>query len=118
MILVDTSIWVDHLRAADPRLVQVLNRDEVLIHPLVIGELSLGAMRNRTEIMRLLSKLPLAPVAEHDEVIATINKRRLFGTGIGWVDAHLIASALLARAGLMTRDKALLRVAKATGIAS
>lgn len=116
MILVDTSIWVDHFRNNSPRLVELLGEEQVLIHPFVIGELSLGTIRNRSEIMDLLCKLPSVPVAEHEEVMATVNRHRLFGTGIGWVDAHLIASALLARAKLLTNDKALLQASKITGV--
>ena len=116
MILVDTSVWVDHFRNNNARLVELLADEQVLIHPFIIGELSLGSLRNRSEIIGLLSELPLAPVAEHGEVMAMIHKHKLFGTGIGWVDAHLIASALLAHARLLSNDKALLQAGKVTGV--
>ena len=116
MILVDTSVWVDHLRNSNARLVELLNEEQVLIHPFIIGELSLGTIKNKAEIMSLLSELPLVPVAGHDEVMAAVNVHHLSATGIGWVDAHLIASALLAQAKLLTNDKALLQVSLTIGL--
>ncbi len=116
MILVDTSVWVDHLRRGNARLVELLNEDQVAIHPFVIGELSLGSMKNKAEIRSLLSELPTVPMSEHDEVLAAVKTHRLAGTGIGWVDAHLIASALLGHAKLMTSDKALQRAGKTIGV--
>ena len=118
MILVDTSIWVDHFRDGNVRLSELLNDQQVLIHPFIIGELSLLMIRNRNQIMELLSKLPLAPVAEHDEVMAAVTKHKLSGTGIGWVDAHLIASALLGDAKLLTTDKALQKATHITGVSA
>jgi hypothetical protein len=114
--LVDTSVWVDHFRNDNPRLSQLLNDQQVLVHPFVIGELSLGRLGNRNEIMDLLSKLPLAPVAEHDEVMAVVARYDLPGTGIGWVDAHLIASALLGNAKLLTADKPLHKAIQLIGV--
>ena len=116
MILVDTSVWVDHLRNGNARLAELLNNHQVLVHPFIIGELSLGSLRNRVEVLDLLSRLPAAPVAEHDEVMATVDRHRLAGTGIGWVDAHLAASALLAGAGLLTMDKALQQATRISGV--
>ena len=116
MILVDTSVWVDHFRNGNDRLIELLKEDQVAIHPFVIGELSLGSIRNKAEIMGLLAKLPTVLLAEHDEVLATVNRHKLAGTGIGWVDAHLIASALLGNAKLMTGDKALQQAGKITGV--
>jgi len=116
MILVDTSVWVDHLRKGSTRLAELLNKDQVLIHPFIIAELSLGSLRNRAEVLSLLSRLTAVPVAEHDEVMATVDTHRLAGTGIGWVDAHLIASALLANASLLTNDRTLQQAAKITGV--
>ena len=116
MILVDTSIWVDHFRSGSTRLFDLLNRGEVLVHPFVLGELALGNLRNRARILELLSKLPELPIAEHDEVLALVDNRRLFGGGIGWVDAHLIASALLARVTVLTNDKALQRASRIAGV--
>jgi predicted nucleic acid-binding protein len=116
MILVDTSVWVDHFRNNNARLAGLLADEQVLIHPYIIGELSLGSIKNRSEIIGLLAELPLAPVAEHEEVMDMVHKHKLFGCGIGWVDAHLIASALLAHARLLSNDKALLQAGKVTGV--
>jgi len=114
--LVDTSVWIDHLRQGNDRLSDLLHRDEVLVHPFVVGELALGSMRNRAEIMGLLRSLPHLAVADHDEVLALVGSRRLAGTGIGWVDAHLLASAIIASAGLFTADRPLQRACRALGI--
>ena len=107
MILVDTSVWVDHLRAGNRALVSLLQGEEVLTHPFIIGELACGRMRNRRRILSLLGTLPSARVAGHDEVLALVDGHRLFGRGIGWIDAHLLASALLSHARLMTLDRRL-----------
>ncbi len=116
MILVDTSVWVDHLRNGDARLADLLNNDQVLTHPFVIGELALGTLSNRSQILDLLAKLPFAPMAEHEEVMAVVAKHRLPGTGVGWIDAHLIASALLGNAKVLTNDKALQRASRIIGV--
>jgi predicted nucleic acid-binding protein len=113
VILVDTSVWVDHLRTGNQRLKSLLHEEQVLTHPFVIGELACGAVRNREEVLGLLKALPGAQVAEHDEVLRFIGGRRLYGRGIGWVDAHLLASALLSGAALWTFDRELSRVASA-----
>jgi predicted nucleic acid-binding protein len=116
MILVDTSVWVDHFRDGNPQLTELLNNQEVLIHPFVLGELSLGLLKNRNQILELLSKLPQAPTAEHEEVMAAVARHKLFGVGIGWVDAHLVASSLIASAGLLTMDKSLQKAAQVSGV--
>jgi predicted nucleic acid-binding protein len=118
MTLVDTSVWVDHFRGEDKTVKRLLLDSEVLVHPFVFGELSLGKMRNRPEIMSLLANLPQAQVAQHGEVLHLVEARGLAGTGVGWIDAHLAASALLAGARLLTRDKALARAAKRLGLVS
>jgi len=118
MILVDTSVWVDHLRSRNPALVSLLEGDQVLTHPFVIGELACGRIRNRAEILRLLTTLPAATIARHDDVMAFVDGHRLSGRGIGWIDAHLLASALLSHAGLLTLDQRLARVARAVGVAT
>ncbi|MGO9411444.1 MAG: type II toxin-antitoxin system VapC family toxin [Spirochaetia bacterium] len=105
MTLVDTSVWVDHFRKGNSTLSQLLNESQVLTHPFVIGELACGNLKNRTEILKLLKELPPAVVAENNEVMQFIEKNRLYGVGIGWIDAHLIASALLSEATVMTLDK-------------
>lgn len=112
MILVDTSVWADHLRDADHGLISLLNEGSVLIHPFVIEELACGNLPQRKETLDLLHALPMAPVADHAEVLELIAAERLHGTGLGSVDVHLIASARLARAKLWSKDKALSREAK------
>ena len=112
MILVDTSVWIDHLRAGVPRLVGALEAGSVCIHPFVIGELACGNMRNRRTVLELLSELPTVPVATDAEVLGFIERRSLMGRGIGYFDAHLLASATLSvTARLWTRDKRLAAVA-------
>jgi predicted nucleic acid-binding protein len=117
MILVDTSVWVDHLRFGNRTLVSLLETDQVLAHPFVIGELACGRIRNRGEILRFLATLPAASVASHDDVLTFVEGRHLHGRGIGWVDAHLLASAVLSHAGLLTLDQPLARAAGAVGVA-
>ncbi|NDC36637.1 MAG: type II toxin-antitoxin system VapC family toxin [Proteobacteria bacterium] len=116
MILVDTSIWIDHLRHGNKGLAALLGNVEVLAHPFVIGELACGNLKNRREIISLLNELPRAAVTEHAEVLELIESRRLMGNGIGYVDAHLIASALLSGSPLWTGDKRLRSVSAAMGI--
>lgn len=111
MILVDTSVWVDHFRRAEPGLVELLREGLVLKHPLVIEELACGQLSKRAEILGLLEALPEASLASHEEVLNLISAEMLFGTGIGAVDAQLLASTRLTRARLWTRDKNLLRAA-------
>lgn len=119
MILADTSVWVDHFRSADPELVQFLNAGRVLGHPAVIGELALGGLRQRAEILPLLKSLPAAAVANHNEVLHLIEAERLFGRGIGYVDAGLLASVRLTPgAALWTKDKTLRSVAADLGMAA
>ena len=111
-ILVDTSIWSDHLRATVPRLVALLKEGSILTHPFVIEELACGNLPNREELLGLFHALPMAPVAEHGEMLDFMNRERLFGTGLGSVDVHLLASARLAGAKIWSKDKALCREAK------
>ncbi len=108
MILVDTSIWIDHLRAGDEHLAALLDKGQVLMHPLAIGELACGNLRRREEVLGLLKDLPRAPVATDPEVLFFIERHRLMGKGIGYLDAHLLAATSLANpARLWTRDKRL-----------
>ena len=117
MILVDTSVWIEHFRRNEPRLVEALNLEEVLVHPFVAGELACGNLRNRSEILHYLGHLPSAPSATHVEVLDFIERRSLSGRGIGYVDVHLLAStALHGSAGLWTRDERLAGVARALGL--
>jgi predicted nucleic acid-binding protein len=113
VILVDTSIWVEHLRHGDPRLSTLLREGLILIHPLVIAELALGDLRDRDQTLVILQKLPQAPVAFHHEVIRFVSDQALFGRGIGYVDAHLLTAArLVTRGCVWTRDKRLLAAAE------
>lgn len=108
MILVDTSVWVDHLRDGAPALAAALEQGSVLMHPFVLGELACGNLKNRGEVLRLLGDLPAAPLATDPEALDYIERRALMGRGIGYVDVHLLASAALAGAArLWTRDKRL-----------
>ena len=108
MILVDTSVWIDHLRDNDPTLFAFLRRRQVLAHPFVIGELALGSLRQRDVILGSLRGLPRALIATDEEVQAYIDKHALFGLGIGYVDAHLLAAtSLTLGAALWTRDRRL-----------
>ena len=116
MILADTSVWVHHLRYDDPTLRQLLERGEVACHPFIVGELACGTLRQRREILSLLAELPRCPVAEHHEVLALIESRRLMGRGLGWIDVHLVAAALVAGAQLWTRDRPLASAATACGV--
>lgn len=118
MILVDTSPWVDHLRRGNRRLAVLLADGEVACHRFVIGELAVGNLANRATILEYLSNLPAAPMAEHDEVRALVERRRLMGTGIGWLDAHLLASSLLAHLPIWTLDTPLARQARRLGVAA
>ncbi|WP_275096321.1 type II toxin-antitoxin system VapC family toxin [Sedimenticola hydrogenitrophicus] len=118
MILVDTSVWVDHLRSGDDGLATLLNSGQVLMHPFVLGELACGNLRQRTELLSLLKNLPQAAVAREEEVLFYIERHELMGRGIGYVDAHLMAAvALDGGARLWTRDKRLHMLADKQGVA-
>jgi len=107
MVLVDTSIWVSQLRKGNARLRALLENAEVACHPLIIGELACGNIKNRTEILYSLHALPAAVVAKHEEVLRFIESHHLMGRELGLIDIHLLASALLTRAPLWTADKRL-----------
>jgi predicted nucleic acid-binding protein len=118
VILIDTAVWVDHLRRGEPPLVRLLDRGEALAHPWVTGELALGRLRGRDEILGLLAGLPQATVATPAELLTTIDRHQLFGVGIGYVDAQLLASTMLTSdAQLWTRDRRLHDAAERLGIA-
>ncbi len=108
MVLVDTSIWIDHFRRKDQTLSDLLMSYQVLMHPFVCGELALGNLKPRGEILQLLADLPQATVAAEHELLSVVESRKLMGLGIGLIDAHLIASALLEACPIYTRDKRLL----------
>jgi predicted nucleic acid-binding protein len=119
VILVDSSVWVDHLRSDDRTLVRLLDNAQVLAHPFVIGELALGNIRQRSNLLDQLQDLPRASVASDRDVLQFIERHELFGLGIGYVDAHLLAAVRLTfNASLWTRDKRLLTVANHLGVAS
>lgn len=108
MILADTSVWVNHLRAADPAFAARLNAGEIVTHPFVIGELAMGNLGRRAATLQFLDELPKAVPASDDEVMALIERHRLHGLGIGFIDAHLLASCRLTRsARLLSRDRRL-----------
>jgi predicted nucleic acid-binding protein len=117
MVLVDTSIWINHLRRANRDLITLLERSLVLVHPFVIGELACGTLGRRNEILQWLRLLPNATLAQDDEVLEMIEIETLWGRGIGWVDAHLAAAARLGTDRLWTVDKRLNRVCVDLGIA-
>jgi predicted nucleic acid-binding protein len=117
MILADTSVWVDHLRSGDSQLADELNRSNILMHPFISGELALGSLTQRERILTEIDSLPTARVARIEEVRLLIEQRSLFSRGIGYIDAHLIASVLLTPHGqLWTRDKRLRAVAESLGV--
>jgi predicted nucleic acid-binding protein len=112
VILVDTSVWIDHLRAGDDELARWLDDGEVLTHAFVIGELACGNIRNRAEVLRLLEHLPAARLATHAEAMHLVTQRRLMGRGIGYFDAHLLASAAITpETRLSTHDRRLAGIA-------
>lgn len=106
-ILVDTSVWVDHLRVADPNLIQLLEEDLVLCHPWVKGELALGSLKDREGFLDMLGLLPMTDVVEAEKTFELIDQRRLYNRGIGWVDAQLLASCRAYPCRLWTKDKRL-----------
>jgi predicted nucleic acid-binding protein len=117
VILVDTSVWADHIHKGDTRLAELLDEGLVLMHPFVIGEIALGNLKPREPILATLRKLPAARVASDEEVLELIRIERLFGTGLGLVDAHLLASARIEASSIWTRDKRMLREAQRLGLA-
>ena len=117
MVLVDTSVWVAHLRRGDIGLETLLNEGHVVCHPFIIGELACGNLKNRPEILSLLQTLPMATPAEHEEVMRFIENDRLMGKGLGYIDIHLLASTILSRVPLWTLDKKLKQVSLKLGLA-
>jgi len=112
MILVDTSIWVDHFRKSDAQLRAALEAGQVLTHPFVIGELACGNLKNRAQVLALLRQLPSTPVATDNEALGFIERHFLMGRGVGYVDIHLLAAVALAPGTrLWTRDKRLAAIA-------
>ena len=116
-MIVDTSVWVQHFRSGDQRLRRALEEGLVWTHPFVIGELACSGLHNRTEVLALLSALPVVEVARHEEVMHLVDQRQLVRRGIGWIDVHLLASALISREKLWTIDRKLAAVASDLGAA-
>ena len=119
MILVDTSIWIDHLHRTEPDLVALLEEAEVCLHPMIIGELALGSLQDRSAILSMLADLPAVPVATHAEVLQLVESNALYGIGLSLVDAHLLAALRLSEATkLWTRDRPLHAAARRLGVAA
>ncbi|MBN1675317.1 MAG: PIN domain-containing protein [Kiritimatiellae bacterium] len=113
MVLVDTSVWVNHLRAGNPALRTLLHDVQVVCHPFILGELACGGITNRRQVLALLEALPSSPVITHEEFMHFVESHLLMGRGIGFVDVHLLASARLSRVQLWTEDAKLKKVARA-----
>jgi predicted nucleic acid-binding protein len=117
LILVDTSVWVDHLRRGDAQLAEFLERSFVVMHPFIIGEIACGSLSDRAAILELLQELPTVVVADNEETLGFIERHALYGKGIGYVDVHLLASAALTHGAMLwTRDKKLHSVADDLGM--
>lgn len=112
MVLIDTSVWINHFHKSNSSLVDLLLENRVQIHPMVVGELACGSLRQRHEILPLLQMLPLAEPVSNAELLHFIESRQLFGQGIGWIDANLLASCVLSQSVLWTSDKSLLKCAQ------
>ncbi len=117
-MLVDTSVWVAHFRSRNDRLATLLLQAQALCHPLIVGELACGNLRRRSEVLSLLKELPQAPVVDHEEVLTFVETHRLMGSGIGWIDAHLLSSAMLAGVPLWTLGRRLRAAARRLGVLS
>jgi len=116
MVLVDTSVWVSHLREGVVGLEKLLNDGEVVCHPFIVGELACGNLKNRHEILTYLQSLPMTILAEDEEVLKFIENNQLMGKGLGYIDIHLIASAVLTDVSLWTLDKTLDETTKKIGL--
>lgn len=119
LFLVDSGIWIDHLRKRDTKLYDALMEERILGHPFVTGEIAMGSLKDRATTLAMLSHLPQAQRARDAEVLELVERGTLFSLGLGWVDAHLLASTLLTPdAGLWTRDRRLKDAAERLGIAA
>ena len=116
MVLADTSVWIQHFRRGDPTLRADLSDGRVLMHPFVLGELACGNLKNRAAVLAELNRLAKASVASNLEVLELLENQRLWGRGLGWVDLHLLASALLSHCGFRTFDKRLRGVGAELGL--
>lgn len=116
MVLIDTSVWVAHLQKGIKGLEALLNEGDVICHPFIVGELACGNLKNRAEILSLLQALPMAIHAEHEEVMNFIENYSLMGKGLGYIDMHLLASAMLTKVPLWTLDKKLSTISSKLGL--
>ena len=116
MVLVDTSVWIDHLRKSSRALTSLLEQENIVLHPFVLGELACGNLGNRKEIIALLHALPVATRADDDEILFFIERHALMGRGVGLIDVHILASCLMDSCLLWTRDKRLRGMATDMGI--
>ena len=116
MILVDTSIWINHFNKSSAGLTRLLNSVRVCMHPFIFGELSCGNISNRSEILALLKSLPLVDTALDEEVFALVENKKLYGIGLGFIDVHLLTSALISNVKIWTADKSLNKAALNLGI--
>ncbi len=116
MVLVDTSVWVEHFRSGNIGLENLLNDGDVACHQFITGELACGNISNRAEILSLLQALPMTDHAEHEDVMQFIENYKLMGKGLGYVDMHLIASAILSKVPIWTFDKKLQNVSSILGL--
>ena len=107
MVLVDTSVWIDHIRRPNGNLVDLLQRESVAIHPFVLGELACGNLLRRASVLSDLASLPTPKIADHSEVLELLDRHKFWGRGLGWIDLHLLASARLSGHPLWTLDKRL-----------
>jgi hypothetical protein len=116
-VLVDTSVWIDHLRSSSTRLIELLGARRALVHPFVVGELACGSLRSRNEFIGQLLVLPHTTPASDDEAMQLLESHKLYGKGLSWVDMHLLASATITRCSLWSADKALASAAENLGLA-
>jgi predicted nucleic acid-binding protein len=116
MVLVDTSVWIAYLRDGNVRLETLLNNGDVVCHPFIVGELACGNLKNRSEILSLLQALPMATHVEHEEAMQFIENYTLMGKGLGYIDIHLIASAVLTKIPFWTFDKNLNEISSKLGL--
>ncbi len=117
-VIVDSSYWIDHINGVRSQLVELLKRRKVLLHPMVYAEIALGSIKSRAHVLHELQEMPFAPAASHAEVVAMIEWHKIYNGGIGYVDAHLLATTLqVPGTVLWTRDKRLLKQAQRLNIA-